>query len=115
VSNDREAEELSKLVGLEAGADTPSSVCDSGQGSEAPPSLRETQTPKGGGLRQPAVASQTESPAEENADETSKPPEQSENVIENKGPVADGVRSIPSGKGILPVQDHGQEGCATIK
>ena len=90
-SNDREAEELSKLVGLEAGADTPSSVCDSGQGSEAPPSLRETQTPNGGGLRQPASATQTESPAEENAGETSKSPEQSENVIENKGPAADGV------------------------
>jgi hypothetical protein len=114
VSNDREAQELSKLVGLEAGADTPTSVCDSGQGSEAPPSLRETQTPKGGGLRQPANHG-TESPKEENAPETSKSPEQSENVIENKGPVADGVRSIPSGKGILPVQDHGQEGCATIK
>jgi hypothetical protein len=49
-SNAREAQELSKLVGLEASADTPSSVCDSGQGSEAPPSLRQTQTPNGGGL-----------------------------------------------------------------
>ena len=77
--NDREAEELSKLVGLEAGADTPSSVCDPGQGSEAPRSLRETQTPKGRGLRQP-----TNLPSEDAA-ETSKSPEQSENVIENKG------------------------------
>ncbi len=34
----------------------------------------------------------TESPAEENAPETSKSPEQSENVIENKGPAAEGVR-----------------------
>jgi hypothetical protein len=84
VSNDREAQELSKLVGLEAGADTPSSVCDSGQGSEAPPSLRETQTPDGRGLRQPA----SESPRNENAPETSKSPEQSENVIENKGSAA---------------------------
>ncbi len=33
----------------------------------------------------------TESPAEENAGETSKSPEQSENVIENKGPAAEGV------------------------
>jgi hypothetical protein len=90
--NDREAEELSKLVGLEAGADTPSSVCDSGHGSEAPPSLRETQTPNGGGLRQPASATQTESPKEENAGETSKSPEQSENVIENKAPAAAEVR-----------------------
>jgi hypothetical protein len=88
VSNDQEAQELSKLVGLEAGADTPSSVCDSGQRSEAPPSLRETQTPKGGGLRQPASATQTESQTEENAPETSKSPEQSENVIENKGSAA---------------------------
>jgi hypothetical protein len=34
---------------------------------------------------------QTESPAEENASETPKSPEQSENVIENKGPAAEGV------------------------
>jgi hypothetical protein len=91
VSNDREAQELSKLVGLEAGADTPSSVCDSGQGSEAPPSLRETQTPNGRGLRQPAARS--ESPKEENAPETSKSPEQSENVIENKEPAAQGANA----------------------
>jgi hypothetical protein len=75
-----------------AGAsDTPSSVCDSGQDSEARPSLRETQTPKGRGLRQPAVAAQTESPAEENGGETPKSPEQSQNVIENKGLAAEGV------------------------
>ncbi len=36
-------------------------------------------------------ATQTESPAEENGGETSKSPEQSENVIENKGLAADGV------------------------
>jgi hypothetical protein len=51
--DDRGAKELSKVVGLDAG---------------------------------------TESPAEENADETSKSPEQSENVYENKGPAAEGVR-----------------------
>jgi hypothetical protein len=34
----------------------------------------------------------TESPTEENAGETPKSPEQSENVIENKGPAAEGVR-----------------------
>jgi hypothetical protein len=90
-ANNREAQELSKLIGLEASADTPSSVCDSGQGSEAPPSLRETQTPKGGGLRQPASATQTESPKEESGGETSKSPEQSENVIENKEPAAERV------------------------
>jgi len=70
---------------VEAGADTRSSVCDSGQDGQTRPSLRETQTPNGGGLRQPVSATQTESPAEENAGETPKSPEQSENVIENKG------------------------------
>ena len=49
---DRAAQELSKVVGLDA---------------------------------------RTESPAEENAGETSKSPEQSENVSENKGPAAEGV------------------------
>jgi len=39
-------------------------------------------------LRQPAGATQTESQKEENATETPKSPEQSENVIENKGPAA---------------------------
>jgi hypothetical protein len=76
--------------GAGAGADTPLSVCDSGQDSESRPSLRETQTPKGRGLRQPGNQG-TESPAEENAAETPKSPEQSENVIENKGPAAEGV------------------------
>ncbi len=51
-ADDRAAEELSKVVGLDA---------------------------------------QTESPAEENAAKTSKSPDQSENVIENKGPAAEGV------------------------
>jgi hypothetical protein len=50
--DDRAAEELSKVVGLDAG---------------------------------------TESPVEENAAETPKSPEQSENVTENKGPAAEGV------------------------
>jgi len=92
-SNDREAQELSKLVGLEPGRDTPSSVCDSGQGSEAPPSLRETPTPNGGGLRQPTSATQTESPKEGNAREISKCAEQSQNVIENEGPAAEEVKA----------------------
>jgi len=51
--DDRAAQELSKVVGLDAG---------------------------------------TESPAEENAGETSKSPEQSENVYENKEPAIEGVR-----------------------
>ncbi len=89
---------------LEAGADTPVSVCDSGQDGEAPPSLRETQTPKGRGLRQP-VESAEDASATQGADmqdnvcatlveddsETSKSPEQSQNVIENKKPAAVGV------------------------
>jgi hypothetical protein len=74
-----------------AGADTPVSVCDSGQDTEARPSLRETQTPKGRGLRQPAQDSATECLAEENALKTPNSPEQSQNVIENKGSAADGV------------------------
>ena len=52
-ADDRAAEELSKVVGLDA---------------------------------------ETESPAEENAAQTPKSPEQSENVIENKGPAAEEVR-----------------------
>ncbi|HYW85215.1 MAG TPA: hypothetical protein VFB30_18285, partial [Spirochaetia bacterium] len=52
--DDRAAEELSKVVGLDA---------------------------------------RTESPAEENATQTPKSPEQSENVSENKGPAAEGVRA----------------------
>jgi hypothetical protein len=75
----------------EAGRDTPSSVCDSGQHSEARPSLRETQTPKGRGQRQPVSAIQPESPTAENGGKTPKSPEQSQNVIENKGPAAEVV------------------------
>jgi hypothetical protein len=80
-------------------SDTPVSVCDSGQHSEARPSPRETQTPKGGGLCQPGNHG-TERPAEENAGETAKSPEQSENVIENKGPEAEVVHEgTGSGQG----------------
>ena len=71
------------------GADTGCSVCDSGQDHEARPSPRETQTPNDRGLRQPAN-DQTETQEEENASEPSESPEQSENVIENKGPAAEG-------------------------
>jgi hypothetical protein len=71
-------------------AGTPCSVCDSGQDGQTQPSLRETQTPKGRGLRQPGNQG-TESPAEENAGKTSKSPEQSQNVVENKGLAAEGV------------------------
>jgi len=102
----------------EAGADRPLSACDSGQDSEAQPSLREPQTPKSRGLLQPAEVApnfssagadpslrsgqalkvsatdqRTESPAEERATETSKSPEQSQNVIENKAPAAEKVNA----------------------
>jgi len=72
-SNDREAEELSKLVGLE--------------GAEVAPNFSSADA----GLKASATAARSESPAEENAGETSKSPEQSENVVENKGPAAEGV------------------------
>jgi hypothetical protein len=72
------------------GADTPLSVCDSGQDSGARSSLRETRTPNGRGLHQPGNQG-TESLVEESAGATSKSPEQSENVIENKGPASDGA------------------------
>ena len=73
----------------EAGRDTPASVCDSGQDGQTRRSLRETQTPTGRGLRQPASASRTESLEEENRGETPKSPEQSQNVVENKGLAAE--------------------------
>jgi len=74
----------------EAGRDTRSSVCESGQDGQTRRSLRETQTPKGRGLRQPASAIQTESPTEENGGKKPKSPEQSQNVTENKGPAVEG-------------------------
>jgi hypothetical protein len=70
--DDRAAEELSKVVGLE--------------GAEVAPNLSSADA----GLK--ASATQTESPAEENTGETSKSPEQSQNVIENKAPEAEEVR-----------------------
>jgi len=66
-SNDREAEELSKLVGLE--------------GAEVAPNFSSA----GADVKVSATTGATQSPEEENAAETSKSPEQSENVIENKG------------------------------
>jgi len=72
-SNDREAQELSKLVGLD--------------GAEVAPNFSSAGAPTGRG----ATNHGTESPAEQNADKTSKSPEQSENVIENKGPAAQGA------------------------
>jgi len=83
----------------EAGADTPFSVCDSGADGEERPSLRETQTPTGRGLRRPAssgteeVAPTFRSADKEEAVETPKSPEQSENVLENKGTEAEEVRA----------------------
>jgi len=71
--DDREAQELSKLVGLD--------------GAEVAPNFSSADAD----LKVSATDPGTESPAEENAGETSKSPEQSENVIENKGPAAEGV------------------------
>ena len=76
----RAAEELSKVVGLDAAAEVAPNFSSAG----ADPSL-------GSGQALKVSATQTESPAEENAGETSKSPEQSENVLENKGPSAKGV------------------------
>jgi len=66
--NSRAPEELSKVVGLEAVEVAPNF-------SSADPSVESSFT-------------RSESPMEENAPETSKLPEQSQNVIENKGPAA---------------------------
>jgi hypothetical protein len=64
----------------------------------------------------------SESPAEEKALETPKSPEQSQNVIENKGPAAEKCvdeawcgRPARCGTGILPVPIHRQDGRATIR
>jgi hypothetical protein len=81
----------------EAGADTPSSVCEPGQDGQTRGSLRETQTPNGRDLCQPGNHG-TESPADENAGGTPKSAEQSQNVIENKGP-ADCPDPISKGRG----------------
>jgi hypothetical protein len=73
VSNDRGAEELSKLVGLD--------------GAKVAPNFSSAHA----GLKASAATARSESPKEENALETPKSPEQSENVIENKGPAAEDV------------------------
>jgi hypothetical protein len=78
-SNDREAEELSKLVGLDPASEVaPTGTCpdEGGRSADAPTGLG-------------ATTARSESPNEENAAETSKSPEQSENVIEKKGPAAE--------------------------
>jgi len=79
------------MVGLDR-TETPSSVCDSEEGREEQPSLRETQTANDRGLRQLANDG-TESPNEENASESPKSAEQSQNVTENKGPAAEEVNA----------------------
>jgi hypothetical protein len=66
--DDRAAQELSKVVGLD--------------GAEAAPNFSSADAV----LKASATDHGTESPKEENAPETPKSPEQSENVIENKGP-----------------------------
>jgi hypothetical protein len=73
-TDDREAEELSKLVGLDDAEVAPNF-------SSADADLKVSATNYG-----------TESPKAENAGETSKSPEQSQNVVENKAPAAEEVR-----------------------
>jgi hypothetical protein len=74
-SSDRAAEELSKVVGLD--------------GAEVAPNFSSAHA----GLKASATTARSESPNEENAAETSKSPEQSENVIENKALAAEGVKA----------------------
>jgi len=81
-ADDRAAEELSKVVGLDAAAEVAPNFSSAG----ADPSLGSEQAPKAS-----ATNDGTESPAEENGGETSKSPEQSQHVIENKAPAAEGV------------------------
>jgi len=73
-SNDREAQELSKLVGVDSG--------------EVAPTFRSAHA----GLKASATAALSESPKEEKVVEIPNSPEQSENVLENKGPAAKDVR-----------------------
>ncbi|MGD0127984.1 MAG: hypothetical protein ABSF46_21700 [Terriglobia bacterium] len=78
-SNDREAEELSKLVGLDRAEVAPNF---STAGADPSPG-------SGQALKVSATTPRTESPQEEIAIETPKLPEQSENVIDKKGPAAE--------------------------
>jgi hypothetical protein len=82
-SSDREAQELSKLVGLDDAEVAPNF---SSAGADPSPG-------SGQALKVSATTAMTESPAEENAAEISKSPEQSENVIENKGPAPAEVKA----------------------
>ncbi|SPE32943.1 hypothetical protein SBA2_730006 [Acidobacteriia bacterium SbA2] len=89
-SNDREAQELSKLVGMD-GADVAPNfrACpEPGEGSAG------VDPSPGSGQALKVSATQTDSPTEENAAETPKSPEQSENVTENNG------QAVPPDTGI---------------
>ncbi len=83
-TGDRAAEELSKVVGLDAAAEVAPNFSSAG----ADPSLGSEHA-----LKASATNDGTESPAEENGGETSKSPEQSQGVIENKGSAAEGVKA----------------------
>jgi len=83
-ANDREAEELSKRVGLDGEVAPNFSPADAGLKARA----RKKDAPTGVG----AAALQTESPAGEIASDTSKSPEQSHQVTENKAPALEEVR-----------------------
>jgi DNA polymerase III gamma/tau subunit len=82
--DDRAAEELSEVVGLDAAAEVAPNFSSAG----ADPSPGSEQA-----LKASATNHGTESPAEENPGETSKSPEQSQHVTENKGPAAEGVKA----------------------
>jgi hypothetical protein len=82
-SNDREAEELSKLVGLDAARESGAGVPPAVAGASRPRRASRAGCPRHSGRD-----ARTTNLAEENAPETSKSPEQSENVIENKAPAA---------------------------
>jgi hypothetical protein len=74
-SSDRAAEELSKVVGLD--------------GAEVAPNFSSAHA----GLKASATTARSESPTGESGGETSKLPEQSENVVENKASEAEGVEA----------------------
>jgi len=95
-SNDRETQELSKLVGHDP-------ACESGAG--VPPAVAGASRPRKNSRAEPVLSGAKECPRHSGRDarttnlaadhgvETSKSPEQSENVIENKGPAAQGVNA----------------------
>jgi hypothetical protein len=95
-SNDREAQELSKLVGLDPARES---------GAGVPPAVPGASRPRKNSRAEPVLSAAKECPRHSGRDarttnlaadhgvETSKSPKQSENVIENKEPAAQGVNA----------------------